>query len=170
MKAHILGNGPSIDLYTPQEGYIIGCNFQHHLVDVSVILDCKPFLVYKGNRSLLSNKKIITSKYAMKTIEEIKIKDEFEYVEILDGFELYESSGHIATTHAIKNNYDEIHLWGFNSIWEDNQETKSDLVIPRSTRQQFDLFDHWRKRWSNYRNYNIIVHNTTTGIQLKELL
>lgn len=169
MKAHILGNGPAINLYEPQDGYIIGCNFQEHPVDLSIVLDCKPFLLYKGKRDLLPHRRIITSKYAMSTIEEIKIKDEFEYVQIIEDLELYKSSGHVAVDWCLENNYDEIHLWGFNSIWEDSQETKSDLLIPRS-RAQFDLWYHWRERWKAYKNYNIIVHNTITGTQLKELL
>jgi hypothetical protein len=154
MKAHILGNGPAINLYTPQSGYVIGCNFQDYPVDLSIVLDCKPFLLYKSKRHLLPHRRIITSKYAMNTIEEIKIKDEFEYVKVLDSFELYESSGHIAVDWCLENGYDEIHLWGFNSIWEDSQETKSDLLMPRS-RAQFDLWYHWRERWKAYKNNNI---------------
>jgi hypothetical protein len=50
MKAHILGNGPSIDLFEPDGEYTVGCNFQKAPVDLSVIVDCKPFLIYKGNR------------------------------------------------------------------------------------------------------------------------
>ena len=52
MKAHVLGNGPSIDIYTPTDGFVVGCNIQEHPVDVSVVLDCKPFLKYCGNRSI----------------------------------------------------------------------------------------------------------------------
>lgn len=169
MKAHILGNGPSINLYIPQDEYTIGCNFQEYAVDLSVVLDCKPFMIYKGNRSLLSHRKIITSRYAIKTIEEIKIKDEFNYVKIIEDLKLYESSGHVAVDWCLENNYDEIHLWGFNSIWQDSQETRSDLLMPRS-RAQFDLWFHWRERWKNYTQHNIIVHNTIIGTPLKELL
>lgn len=169
MKAHILGNGPSINLYTPQEGYVIGCNFHEHRVDLSVIVDCRPFMVYKGKRHLMPNRKIITSRYAMKTIEEIKVKDEFEYVHVIEQLEQYRSSGHIATDHALKLGYNEIHLWGFNSIWEDHNNTKTDELVHRD-RAQHDLWMHWREKWKEYLNHNIIVHNTLEGTQLKELL
>jgi hypothetical protein len=169
MKAHILGNGPSIQLYNPQDGFVIGCNFHEYPVDLTVLVDCKPFMIYKGKRELLPNRKIITSKYAWPTIEEQKLVDEFEYVHIVEQLEQYKSAGHIATEWALNNGYDEIHLWGFNSIFEDSQETKTDLIVPRS-RAQFDLFIHWRERWKEFTQYNITVHNTLQGTQLKELL
>lgn len=169
MKVHILGNGPSIQLYTPQDGYIIGCNFQEHSVDLTILVDCKPFMIYKGKRHLLPNRKIITSRYAWPTIKEQDLISEFEIVHIVETLEQYESAGHIATQWALDNGYDEVHLWGFNSIFEDSQETKTDLVVPRS-RAQFDLYVHWRKRWKEYTHHNIIVHNTIEGTLLKDLL
>ena len=169
MKAHILGNGPSIDLYEPQDGFVIGCNFHQHPVDLTVLVDCKPFLIYKGKRDLLPNRKIITSKYAWPTIVEQKLVDEFEFVYVIEQLERYKSAGHIATEWALKNKYSEIHLWGFNSIFEDSQETKTDLIVPRS-RAQFDLYIHWRERWKEFTDYNIIVHNTKEGTKLKDLL
>jgi hypothetical protein len=169
MKAHILGNGPSINLYTPQDGYVIGCNFQEHAVDLSVILDGKPFMAYKCNRSLIKQREIITSKFAWPVIVEQKLQDDFTIVSFIEYLEKYRSSGHVATDWALLNGYDEIHLWGFNSIFEDSQETKSDLIIERS-RAQFDLWFHWREKWKDYTKYNIIVHNTIQGTQLKELL
>jgi hypothetical protein len=169
MEAHILGNGPSINLYTPQDGYVIGCNFQEHQVNLSIVLDCKPFLIYKGDRSLLKQKDIITSKYAWPTIIEQGLQDEFSFVHIIEQLEQYRSSGHIATDWCLKNGYTKIHLWGFNSIFEDSQETKSDILIPRS-RAQFDLWFHWREKWKEYINHDIIVHNTIEGTKLKDLL
>lgn len=171
MKAHILGNGPSIELYepAPECDYVVGCNFQSVPVNISVIVDCKPFLVYKGNRSLLPNKKIITSRYAWQSIAEQELEDEFEWIHIIEQLQRYHSSGHIAVDWCLDHDYSEIHLWGFNSIWEDTQETKSDLIIPRS-RAQFDLWKHWRERWKNYTQYNIIVHNNKEGTLLKDLL
>lgn len=169
MKAHILGNGPSINLYSPTDGYVIGCNFHKHPVDLTVLVDCKPFMIYKGNRSLLPNRKLITSKYAWRTIEEQELEGEFEFVHVVEQLEQYKSAGHIATDWALQNGYDEIHLWGFNSIFEDSQETKTDLIVPRS-RAQFDLFIHWREKWQPYKQHNIVVHNTLEGTQLKDLL
>jgi hypothetical protein len=169
MKAHILGNGPSIELYQPQDGFVIGCNFHEHPVDVTVLLDCKPFLIYKGNRRLVPNKKIITSKYAWPTVLEQKIDHEFDVIYMLEKLELYQSAGHVATDWALNNGYNEIHLWGFNSIFEDSQETKTDALVPRS-RAQFDLYIHWRERWKQYTKNNIIVHNTLEGTQLKDLI
>lgn len=169
LLAHILGNGPSIKLYSPSEGFVIGCNFQQHTVDVSVVLDKRPFLIYKGNRSLLQGKPIITSRYAMSTIEEIKIKDELNIIHMIEKMENYDSAGHIATRWALDNGYEEIHLWGFDSIWADTQETKTDEIVPRN-RAQFDLYIHWREKWKPFISENIIVHNTIEGTQLRELL
>ena len=168
MKAHILGNGPSINLYKPQEGYIVGCNFQEHPVDVSIVLDRRPFLVYCGNRALLQGKPIITSAYAMKTINEQEILHEFEILDVIEHLEKYVSAGHIATNWCL-GKYDEIHLWGFDSIWADTQETKTDKLVERS-RAQFDLFIHWREKWQAYKQHNIIVHDTLEGTQLRNLI
>ncbi len=169
MKAHILGNGPSIEIYKPQDGFIIGCNFQEYPCDINVLLDCKPFLVYRGNRDLVPNKKVITSKYAWPTIEEQDLTNEFEFVYVLPFLEKYVSAGHVATQWALENNYTEIHLWGFDSIWQDTQETRTDKLVVRS-RAQFDLYVHWREKWQPFKKHNIIVHNTIEGTQLKDLL
>lgn len=169
LLAHILGNGPSIQLYKPSEGFVIGCNFHTHPVDVSVVLDKRPFLIYKGNRSLLQGKPIITSSYAMSTIKEIKIRDELNIILVIENMGTYDSAGHIATRWALNEGYKEIHLWGFDSIWADTQETKTDEIVPRN-RAQFDLYIHWREKWKPFINDNIIVHNTMQGTQLRELL
>lgn len=171
MIAHILGNGPSIDLYEEKSSgdFIVGCNFQKHRVDVNVVLDCKPFLIYKGNRDLLPNKHLITSKYAWPTIVEQGLEKEFKFLQVVPFLEKYKSAGHYAVEYAIDYDYAEIHLWGFDSIWQDTQETRTDEIVPRN-RAQFDLWMHWRERWKNYTQYNIIVHNTKEGTPLKELL
>lgn len=169
MKAHILGNGPSINLYQPQEGYIIGCNFQQHPVDVSVVLDVRPFHIYLGNRQVFQGKPIITSIYAMNGIKHKDIEHEFEILWKVPYLEKYTSAGHIATQWALDNGYDEIHLWGCDSIWADTQETKTDAIVMRD-RVQHDLYIHWREKWQPYKTYNITVHNTIEGTQLKDLL
>ena len=169
MEIHILGNGPSIELYTPQDSFVVGCNFQKHRCDINVVVDCRPFLVYAGNRELLPNRKLITSRYAIQTIKEIGIYDEFEYVHVIDYLEKYISAGHIAVNWALSNKYNKIHLWGFDSIWADTLETKTDALVERN-RLELDLYVHWREKWQPYKTHNIIVHNTTEGTQLKELL
>lgn len=170
MKAHILGNGPSIVLYKPQDGYVVGCNFHEHEVNVSVLLDCRPFMIYRGNRQLLKTRNIITSTYAMHhTVKPLKMTEEFNILYELPFLEKYVSAGHVATDWALNNGYDEIHLWGFDSIWADTQETRTDEIVPRN-RAQFDLFIHWREKWKSYKQYNITVHNTVEGTQLKDLL
>lgn len=169
MEIHILGNGPSIKLYEPKEGFIVGCNFQEHRCDVNVLLDCKPFMVYCGNRDLVPSRRLITSKYAWPTIEQLQLEEEFEFVYVLPFLEKYVSAGHVATQWALDNGYDKIHLWGFDSIWADTQETRTDLLVERS-RAQFDLFIHWREKWQPYKQHNIIVHNTIEGTQLKDLI
>lgn len=170
MKVHILGNGPSHVLYTPNDGYVMGCNFQTHPVDVSVIVDCKPYHIYLRDRNMIPTRRLITSKYAIEGV--LKPRDilhEFEIVEEVPFLGKYMSAGHIAVDWALRNHYTELHLWGFDSIWADTQETKTDAVIDR-TRAQFDLFIHWREKWQQYKENNIIVHNTIEGTQLKELL
>ncbi len=105
----------------------------------------------------------------MPTLEEIRVKDEFEILYVLEHMDNYDSAGHIATRWAINQGYEEIHLWGFDSIWADTQETKTDEIVKRD-RQQFDLYIHWRQKWKPFREHNIIVHNTIEGTQLKDLL
>jgi hypothetical protein len=169
MKAHILGNGPSIKLYEPCDGFVIGCNIQKCAVDVSVVVDVKPFHLYMRNRQLFQGKPLITSQYAMNGMRHKNLEEELDIVYKLPFLDQFVSAGHIAAQWAIDNNYDEIHLWGFDSIWADTQETRTDEFIQRD-RQQHDLFIHWRVKWQPFKQYNIIVHNTTEGTQLKDLL
>lgn len=169
MIAHILGNGPSHRLYEPQDGYIIGCNIQTHPVDLFIAVDIKPFHVYMRNRDIFQNRPIITSQYAMNGMQHKNIEQDLNILQKLPYLEKYFSSGHIATQWALDNGYTKIHLWGFDSIWEDTQATRTDEIIPRD-RQQHDLFIHWREKWQRFKEYNIIVHSTKEGTQLKDLL
>ena len=169
MQTHILGNGPSINLYEPSEGYVIGCNFQQYPVDVSVVLDVRPFHLYLGNRSVFQNKPIITSVYAMNGMKHKNLEQELEILYKLPFLDKYVSAGHVATQWALDNGHTEIHLWGFDSIWADTQETKTDELIFRD-RQQHDLYIHWREKWKPFTKYNITVHNTKEGTQLKDLI
>ena len=169
MKAHILGNGPSIKLYEPCNGFVIGCNIQQHPVNVSVVLDVRPFHLYMANRQLFQGKPLITSQYAMNGMRHKNLEQELDIIYKVPYVDEFISAGHVAAQWAIDNNYDEIHLWGFDSIWADTQETKTDALIMRD-RQQHDLFIYWRIEWQPFKQYNIIVHNTTEGTQLKDLL
>lgn len=169
MIAHVLGNGPSVSLYEPQDGYIIGCNVQTHPIDVCVAVDVKPFHLYMGNRMIFQGKPIITSQYAMDGMAHKNLEQELNIVYKLPFLEKYMSAGHIAAKWALDNYYTEIHLWGFDSIWKDTQESKTDKLIYRD-RQQHDLPIHWREKWQQFKPHNIIVHNTKEGTQLKDLL
>ena len=73
------------------------------------------------------------------------------------------------TQWALDNDHTDIHLWGFDSIWADTQETKTDELVHRD-RQQHDLYIHWREKWKPFTKYNITVHNTKEGTQLKDLI
>jgi hypothetical protein len=57
------------------------------------------------------------------TVKPLKMVNEFNIVYELPYLEKYVSAGHVATDWALNNGYDEIHLWGFDSIWADTQET-----------------------------------------------
>ena len=169
MKAHVLGNGPSISMYEQSDGLVVGCNIQSYPVDVSVVLDKRPFLKYCCDRSIFQGKPIITSIYAMPTLEEKELVKEFEIWHKVPYLEKYMSAGHAAVDWLIDNDYDEIHLWGFDSIWKDTQETRTDQFIERN-RAQFDLYIYWRERWQKYKGFGIIVHNTQEGTPLEKLL
>jgi hypothetical protein len=79
------------------------------------------------------------------------------------------SSAHVAVQWCIEHDYSEIHLWGCDSIWADTVETRTDTIIERARIQQ-DLHIHWREKWKAFISYNIIVHNTKEGTQLRDLL
>jgi hypothetical protein len=122
-----------------------------------------------ANRQIFQGKPLITSQYAMNGMKHKNLEQELDIVYKVPYVDKFISAGHVAAQWAIDNNYDEIHLWGFDSIWADTQETKTDELIMRD-RQQHDLYIHWRKKWQPYKKYNITVHNTIEGTQLKDLL
>ena len=106
MKAHILGNGPSINMYQPTDGFVIGCNMQQHAVDVSVVVDVKPFHLYMGDKQIFQGKPLITSQYAMNGMKHKNLEQELEIVYKLPFLDKFVSAGHIAAQWAIDNNYD----------------------------------------------------------------
>lgn len=166
MKAHILGNGPSLNLFEPDGEYTIGCNFHYHPIDVSVILDVRPWHVYLRDRSIIQGKPVITSQYAMNHVD---IEHELDILYKLPFLEKYQSAAHVAATWCIEHDYSEIHLWGCDAIWADDITTRTDEIVERN-RLQHDLYVHWRERWKTYKGRNIIVHNTKEGTPLEELL
>jgi len=181
MAIHILGNGSSIRLFNrdawPKTDVFAGCNFSDpsfrpHFTSVIDVGAIKQIL--KGNTPaaplLLSTR---AAEYADKTDKDWRVKTvKVEAIMDLDkdrtvSRNLSMNSAQHATTYSILTYCDqvEVHLWGIDSFWSTNLESKTDAYVrpnqkaprirPKITRQ---WHGYWHKIFSNNPDHSFVIH------------
>jgi hypothetical protein len=149
MIAHLLGNGASYTLYTPQQGTIIGFNVPKHNwhVDYIVILDTM------ANRAM--SKQDIKPRATVWCHTDVleQAQHNKHYPEMFDPVfgdkdarpRRY-NGGHAVVDYIINNRKPtEIHLWGFDSMFSTDLTSAMDETLPRPNRPP--LNNEWRPHW-----------------------
>lgn len=183
--AHIIGNGDSASLYKPAKGLKIACNIPPFPVDnvyTTVMVDFKMMNVIRkgeitvpGDWTLGARPKKWTEMHPdfyMKHMHQIK---EFyltlpKYVKNYTDF----NCGHMATHYtANKLKCDEIHMYGFDSLFGQNLRSATDfyLASDRSVNNNIRLNNNWRPVWQNMFNEfpdtKFILHSIHNSLQIK---
>lgn len=169
--AHIIGNGDKVSLYEPSKGIKIACNIPPFPVNnlyATVIVDFKMCRALHEGEVTINGSWLCgfrPKKYSemhpswyMKFAPQIK---EFyttipKYTNIKGNDNLGQmytnfNCGHLATHWAAnKLKADEIHLYGFDSLFDWNMRSYTDLVIDsdRGNSNSHRLIDNWRPVWS----------------------
>jgi len=82
--------------------------------------------------------------------------------------------GHMATHYSARRHQpDEIHLFGFDSMFDHNMRSTTDLVLPsdRGKNNNYRLLDVWRPIWTNifneFRDIHFILHHKHDNLKLE---
>ena len=183
---HIIGNGGSSFLYNEEKrkGLKLGCNqigFNIPEKYTSCIVDYKFMQAMTANEITLPGQWILGFRpkhwmemnpdYYMKVSKQVK---EF-YTELPNYSANYTdfNCGHMAAHYsANKLKADEIHLYGFDSIFDFNLNSASDLSLKsdRGSANNLRLADNWRPIWQSmfkeFSNTKFILHYTHDKLKI----
>ena len=183
---HIIGNGGSSFLYNEEKrkGLKLGCNqigFNIPEKYASCIVDYKFMQAMTANEITLPGQWILGFRpkhwmemnpdYYMKVSKQVK---EF-YTELPNYAANYTdfNCGHMAEHYsANKLKADEIHLYGFDSIFDFNLNSASDLSLKsdRGSANNLRLADNWRPIWQSmfkeFSNTKFILHYTHDKLKI----
>jgi len=173
-KVHVLGNGDSATLMPEsvrngQDGKLLICNqppftvknvYACCLVDFkmmkalqegSVNLDMYPWVCGNRPKMHMDKNPTFNIKHAHHIREFYTLVPKYcgpTAAEAATNF----NCGHMATHYAAKRHQpDEVHLYGFDSIFDHNMRSFTDLVLPsdRGKTNNFRLLDVWRPIWGH---------------------
>ena len=180
---HVIGNGDKAALYKPTKGIKITCNLPPFAIEgayATCIVDFKMMramaegsvfppgdwiLGFRPKKFLEMNPNL-----RLKWVSHIK---EF-YIELPDYVANYTdfNCGHMATHYAAnKIKGSEIHLYGFDSMFDPNLRSCTDLYLnsDRSETNNHRLANNWRPVWSNmfkeFSDTQFVLHHTHDKIR-----
>lgn len=143
-KIDIVGNGASNSMYTHQKNFVVSFNVPQHgfRYDTLSIIDNKPLHWMKTN-SWQPTVPVLCTTVIKELAQKLGIGgDWFDYFK----HKPHVNAGHHALLH-FGNLHQEIHLWGFDSMFSEDLTSQSDVIIPRNQRPK--LNKHWYPQWCN---------------------
>lgn len=158
--AAILGNGPSRESYFHSDieyDSIVGCNVPWTEVDYTIILDEEVVEAWSKDLNLIKCPAYF-SRHAWEYIDRpLKARDKFadRFLGLVYPAPEYDTSGHVACSLLIKNGYDEIHVYGADSMWKDTLESRSHELFKNHPDQNSRAhINGWRNRWNHILDNN----------------
>lgn len=140
----VIGNGPSKQLYNGEGDTVLGCNIPEHKVHATVICDEEVVYVLKKDLTLIQVPVIISTKVFEK-MKELRIVDSFNILNVFKSKD-WHNTAHYAVDYLLELGMDEIHLFGCDSISEDNIKSTTDKHVEK-TMDSARFLRHWRKVW-----------------------
>ena len=159
MKAALLCNGPSKDIFEhPEEyDYLMGCNIPWTPVDSTVILDVE-VVKYLAEHPEIVKYPIWFSRSSWGEIHR-KTRNKIEhYVKCLVDTREGESTGHVALKKLIELGFTEIDIYGCDSYFEDTVKSSTHEYVNTSPTNPTRHLERWRSQWDNI----IDVHEECT--------
>ena len=181
--AHVIGNGDSASRYNPDKGFKITCNLPPFAVEnvyASCIVDFKMMNAMKEGSVSVPGDWVLGArpKKFMELNPQFNLKYANQVKEYYDVLPKYAGNytnfncGHMAVHYsANKLKCDEIHMYGFDSIFDFNLRSSSDLylVSDREANNNLRLSNNWRPIWQEmfkeFPNTKFVLHHKHNQIK-----
>ena len=185
--AHVIGNGDQAQLYKPSKGIKICCNqppmtiencyascivdfkMSAALTEGSVVIPYDWVLGYRPKVWYDENKHNFKMKFGHKIREFYTTLPPYTKIDSTDNRGLMYTNfncGHMATHYtANRIKADEIHMYGFDSIFDMNLRSYTDFVLQsdRGATNNVRLADKWRPIWTGifneFKNTKFVIHH-----------
>lgn len=147
---HLLGNGASNRYYTEQDGFIIGFNIPsyEHELDLIALIDTAAVRSYEKH-GLKPRAPVITTKQCVEASKKHNVEGVF--VEAFDVVGRRMNSAHCAVKHMLTlETPEQIHLWGFDSMYSEDLTSQMDNYYPRPARPPLNR--QWHPHWEELMN------------------
>ena len=183
---HVIGNGDNAVRYKPAKGIKITCNIPPFPVEnayATCMVDFKMMramsegsLTVPGDWILGFRPKVFLEKNPNLRLKWINHIKEFytELPEYVNGYTDF-NCGHMATHYAAnKINGDEIHLYGFDSMFDPNLRSCTDfyLISDRGDTNNHRLANNWRPIWKNmfesFPNKQFVLHHSHSNLKFEK--
>lgn len=180
---HVIGNGDNAVMYKPAKGLKITCNLPPFEI-ANVYTTC--MVDFKMMKAIAEGSVVVPGEWVLgarpKKWCEMRPDFHMRYANQIKGFYLelpkYAGNytnfncGHMAVHYtANKLNCDEIHMYGFDSIFDMNLRSSSDLFLnsDRETHNNVRLTGNWRPIWTEifkeFPNKNFILYHKHKDIK-----
>lgn len=197
MAIHILGNGPSIQLFDrsawPESDVFVGCNFSDTELrpHYTVMVDVRPMQQFRrGNESLrLKIPAVLTTRsydYITNNCGWDNVpSDSINVIDIMDLMRDRNVSKHLAMNsaqhacmYAAKQevNHITIHLWGIDSFWSHDLTSTTDSIVRpeyRGSRVKPQIVRQWERYWrmvfDKCEDHQFMIHMPTGNRLIIEL-
>lgn len=152
---NVLCNGPRWVQYKPDDRFTMGCNFPPCEVDATSIIDRAVITKWAHEPKLMKTHRIVLGKAAMDTMRqkpEATLFQTHPKITLMGWHKLYRSyysSGHWAVYAMCRLGYEELYIYGCDSMFEGTIESTTDDIIEKGK----DIHDlkwvgEWRKAWN----------------------
>jgi len=181
--AYVIGNGDSASMYNPAKGFKITCNLPPFAVEnvyASCIVDFKMMNAMKEGSVAVPGDWVLGArpKKFMELNPQFNLKYAKQVKEYYDVLPKYAGNytnfncGHMAVHYsANKLKCDEIHMYGFDSMFDFNLRSSSDLylVSDREANNNLRLSNNWRPIWQEmfkeFPNTKFVLHHKHNQIK-----
>lgn len=161
--AHVIGNGDSATMYKPAPGLKITCNLPPFAVEnvyTTCIVDFKMMNAIKEGSVTVPGdwvlgarpKKFMELNPQFNLRHAAQVKDYYTVLPDYAGNYTNFNCGHMAVHYAAnKLKCDEIHMYGFDSLFDFNLRSASDLYLisDRDPNNSLRLSNNWRPLWQD---------------------
>ena len=182
---HLIGNGDNATMYKPSKGIKVTCNIPPFEV-ANVYTTC--LVNFKMMKAMTEGSVTIPGEWTLGHRPKIWMQNHpnfyMQVAQHIKGFYLtlpdYAANytdfncGHMATHYSANElNADEIHMYGFDSIFDFNLRSCTDMYLnsDRSLTNNNRLANNWRPVWENlfreFPNTQFIIHHEHSDAKIK---
>jgi hypothetical protein len=156
-RVHVIGNGASNSLFDIENEYRCVCNIPQHNIPYNsiAIIDLIVVNWMNDNGWNPSVPVLTTNKVKQHAIKRNRQGHWFDVFEIKSRY----SAGHHAVEYHAPMT-DEVHMWGFDSIWTNDYTSQMDNLVPRGKRPNLNQqwIPHWQNIFDANKNTQFIIH------------